>query len=168
MYKQENNKIEFSYPIDNIFESAARVSAYNSRNIKDKDGKSLLMEYAISEDDKDVFLQGLASVLPEICEKIVKVTDSASDEKMVEIGTTDVKFIIRDNEAYNKNILSLVYSTFNECLVEGALRAWYKNCAQGDLLTLYSKTFADNLDKLFNRMFQLKIKKTTSTLGYTL
>jgi hypothetical protein len=52
-----------------------------------------------------------------------------------------------------------------ECIIEGALKAWYKNCAQADLLSLYMKSFDDNLEKLFDRMFQLKIKKSVSMLG---
>lgn len=165
MYKQENNKIEFSYPLDGVFDSASRVSAYNSKNLRDKDGKSMLAEFAISEDEKDIFLQGLASVLPEIYEKILKITDGGTDENAFDISDTEIKFVIKDNAAYNKNVLSLVDSSFLECIIEGSLKAWYKNCAQADLLALYTNSFASNLEKLFNRMFQLKIKKTTSMLG---
>ena len=148
-----------------IFDNASRVSSYNSKNIKDKDGNSLLAEYAISDDEKDVYLQGLTSVLPEIYEKILKITNGVEDAYMFETTDTDVKFTIQDNDAYNKNVLSLVDASLLECIIEGSLKAWYKNCAQADLLQLYVRSFNDNLEKLFNRMFQLKIKKTTSMLG---
>lgn len=176
MYKKDstNKEIVFAYPVDGIFDSASRVSAYNSKNIRDNQGNSLLAEYAISDDEKDVFLQGLQSVLPEIYEKILKITDR-TDENSFGIKanyqydsntTTDcVVFSIKDNSSYNGNVLSLVDASFLECIIEGALKAWYKNCAQGDLFVLYTKSFADNLEKLFNRMFQLKIKKTTNMLG---
>lgn len=169
MYKKEtsgNEKtIVFSYPLQGIFDNASRVSSYNSKNIKDKEGNSMLAEYAISDDEKDVFLQGMASVLPEIYEKILKITNGVEDAYMFETTATDVKFTIQDNDAYNKNVLSLVDASLLECIIEGSLKAWYKNCAQADLLGLYVKSFNDNLEKLFNRMFQLKIKKTTSMLG---
>lgn len=166
MYKKnaDTKEIEFSYSIDGIFESASRVSAYNSKNIKDKDGNSMLAEYAVSDDEKDVFLQGLQSVLPEIYEKILKITDNA-DSDSFGMTSTEVAFKIKDNGAYNNNVLALVDASFLECIIEGALKSWYKNCAQADLLGLYTRSFADNLEKLFNRMFQLKIKKTTSMLG---
>jgi hypothetical protein len=144
------------------------VSAYNSKNIRDNQGNSLLAEYAVSDDEKDVFIQGLHSVLPEIYEKILKITDRA-DSDSFGFATVDDKevviFKIKDNESYNNNVLSLVDASFLECIVEGALKAWYKNCAQGDLFAMYTKSFADNLEKLFSRMFQLKIKKTTNMLG---
>ena len=182
MYKKDttNKEIVFSYPVDGIFESASRVSAYNSKNIRDNQGNSLLAEYAISDDEKDVFVQGLHSVLPEIYEKILKVTDrnentdgsSAFGIKQMDVkvnGTTvkkDCVYVeIKDNDAYNHNVLSLVDASFLECIVEGSLKSWYKNCAQGDLFAMYTKSFADNLEKLFSRMFQLKIKKTTNMLG---
>jgi hypothetical protein len=213
MYKKNSTtkEIEFSYPVDGIFDSAARVSAYNSKNIRDNQGNSLLAEYAISDDDKDVFTQGVNSVLPEIYEKIIKITDRTDADsfeirsilietvvakiptynadgsiKRDEAGnivyekdattgaektnTTKVYgdciiFTIKDNDSYNANVLKLVDQSFLECIIEGALKMWYKNCAQADLLALYNKSFADNLEKLFNRMFQLKIKKTSNMLG---
>ena len=165
MYKQSNNKIEFTYPVNGVFESVARTSAFNSKNIRDKEGNSLLAEFALSDDEKDIFLQGLASVLPEIYNKIIKVTDATSEDNVFNITDTDIKFVIKDNAAYNKNVLALVDASFLECIIEGSLKAWYKNCANGDLLALYNKSFADSLEKLFNRMFQLKIKKTTAMLG---
>jgi hypothetical protein len=170
MYKKDttNKEIVFSYPVDGIFESASRVSAYNSKNIRDNQGNSLLAEYAISDDDKDVFVQGLHSVLPEIYEKILKITDRADSDSFGVLKIDNVEsvvFKIKDNESYNGNVLSLVDASFLECIVEGSLKSWYKNCAQGDLFAMYTKSFADNLEKLFGRMFQLKIKKTTNMLG---
>lgn len=176
MYKKDttNKEIIFSYPVDGIFESASRVSAYNSKNMRDNQGNSLLAEYAISDDDKDVFMQGMNSVLPEIYEKILKITDRSENAfgiKDMKVSEADseavpcIYFEIKDNAAYNNNVLSLVDGSFLECIIEGSLRAWYKNCAQADFLALYTKSFADNLEKLFNRMFQLKIKKTVSMLG---
>lgn len=170
MYKKDttNKEIVFSYPVDGIFESASRVSAYNSKNIRDNQGNSLLAEYAISDDEKDVFVQGLHSVLPEIYEKILKITDRVDTDSFGIVavsGNYNIQFKIKDNESYNGNVLSLVDASFLECIIEGSLKAWYKNCAQGDLFAMYTKSFADNLEKLFNRMFQLKIKKTVNMLG---
>lgn len=167
MFKRDTTEktIVFSYPLQGIFDNASRVSSYNSKNIRDKEGNSLLAEYAISDDEKDIFYQGLSSVLPEIYEKLLKVTTGVEGAYMFETTDSDIKFTIQDNEAYNKNVLTLVDASLFECIIEGALRAWYKNCAQADLLALYNKSFNDNLEKLFNRMFQLKIKKTTSMLG---
>lgn len=167
MFKKDTSKktIEFSYPLQGIFDNASRVSAFNAKNIKDKDGRSLLSDFALSDDEKDMFLQGMNSILPEIYEKILKITSGVEDAYFFETTETDVKFTIQDNDSYNKNVLTLVDASLMECIIEGSLKAWYKNCAQGDLLGLYTKSFSDNLEKLFDRMFQLKIKKSVSMLG---
>ena len=167
MFKKDTDKktIEFSYPLQGIFDNASRVSAFNAKSIKDKEGRSLLADYALSDDEKDMFLQGMNSILPEIYEKILKITSGVEDAYFFEVTATDVKFTIQDNDAYNKNVLTLVDASLMECIIEGSLKAWYKNCAQGDLLGLYLKSFNDNLEKLFDRMFQLKIKKCVSMLG---
>lgn len=164
--KNINEKtIVFSYPLQGIFDNASRVSAFNAKSIKDKEGRSLLADYALSDDEKDMFLQGMSSILPEIYEKILKITSGVEDAYFFETNETDVKFTIQDNDAYNKNVLTLVDASLMECIIEGSLKAWYKNCAQGDLLALYNKSFSDNLEKLFDRMFQLKMKKSVSMLG---
>jgi hypothetical protein len=167
MFQKNTNEktIVFSYPLQGIFDNASRVSAFNAKSIKDKEGRSLLADYALSDDEKDMFLQGLNSILPEIYEKILKITSGVEDAYFFETTETDVKFTIQDNDSYNKNVLTLVDSSLMECIIEGALKAWYKNCAQADLLSLYMKSFDDNLEKLFDRMFQLKIKKSVSMLG---
>jgi hypothetical protein len=167
MFKKDTDKktIVFSYPLQGIFDNASRVSAFNAKNIRDKESHSLLSDYALSDDEKDMFLQGMNSILPEIYEKILKITSGVEDAYFFEANETDVKFTIQDNDAYNKNVLTLVDASLMECIIEGSLKAWYKNCAQGDLLALYNKSFSDNLEKLFDRMFQLKMKKSVSMLG---
>lgn len=167
MFQKNTNEktIVFSYPLQGIFDNASRVSAFNAKSIKDKEGRSLLADYALSDDERDMFLQGLNSILPEIYEKILKITSGVEDAYFFETTETDVKFTIQDNDSYNKNVLTLVDASLMECIIEGALKAWYKNCAQADLLSLYMKSFDDNLEKLFDRMFQLKIKKSVSMLG---
>jgi hypothetical protein len=161
----DGKTIAFSYPLQGIFDNASRVSAFNAKSIKDKEGRSLLADYALSDDEKDMFLQGLNSILPEIYEKILKITSGVEDAYFFETTEVDVKFTIQDNDSYNKNVLTLVDASLMECIIEGSLKAWYKNCAQGDLLALYNKSFSDNLEKLFDRMFQLKMKKSVSMLG---
>lgn len=172
MYKKETNAdniktIVFSYPLEGIFQSSSRVSAFNAKQIKDKEGNSLMADYALSDDEKDIFLQGLQSILPEISEKIMKVTSGVEGAYVFTTTDTNVEFTIQDNEAYNINTLALVDASMLECIIEGALKAWYKNCMQVDLYTLYHKSFSENLEKLFGRMFQLKIKKSVSMLGET-
>ena len=194
MYRQESNIISFFYPVDDVFSRAARVSAYNAKNIKDDKGSPLWSEYAITEDDKEIFKAGLESALTEVYDKVLKATngtDSNSfgigitktgekqkvdadgkpiigeDNKpvMEDISDECVFFKVKDNGNYNKNVLTLVDTTFLECVIEGSLQSWYKNVVSPDLMALYGKSFSYSLEKLFTRMFQLKVKSVSTVLG---
>ena len=162
---KENNKIVFSYTVESIFDKASRASAYNCKNIADKQGNNMMSEFVLSVDDKDMFMQGLDSVLTDIYEKIIKLTDRETGNALQIEENDTITMTIKDNSAYNENVLAMVDGTLQDCLVSGALRQWYKNCAHAELLDLYTKTFVSDLEKLFGRMFQLKIKRTTSMLG---
>lgn len=161
----ENDKIVFSYTIDSIFDKASRTSAYNCKNISDKQGNNMMSEFVLTVDDKDMFMQGLDSVLTDIYEKILKLTDRESGNALHIEENGEITLTIKDNAAYNENVLAMVDGTLQDCIVNGSLWQWYKSCAHAELADLYAKTFVADLEKLFGRMFQLKIKRTTSMLG---
>lgn len=156
--------IKFSYPINDIFKKASRASAFSARGMRDKEGNSLFDDYSLTDDEMDIFEQGLDSILPDIYNKIIKLTSGVENAYDLDEELSEVIFIIQDNNAYNKNTLILVDKSFEECLIEGSLMAWYKNCANADLLELYLKTFDSALEKLYSRMFQLKLKNSVSML----
>lgn len=164
MFAQDttNSTIKFSYSANDIFKKAARASAFSARGMRDKEGNSMFEDYSLTEDEIDIFEQGLESILPDIYGKILKLMPDIDSEYE---SSSEVVFTIRDNGAYNKNALILVDKSFEECLIDGSLMAWYKNCLNADLFELYSQSFNGCLEKLYNRMFQLKIKKTVSMLG---
>lgn len=159
MYTKDNSNITFSYEIDAIFEDASRISAYNAKSIRDKEGNSMFTDFALSDDEKDIFIQGLNSIVPEIREKIIKLASPSTNT-----DTSSISFVIKDNGVYNSAVLDLVDSSFHECLVEGALKAWYKNCSHMDFMKLYLESFAISLEKLYQRMFQLKIKMQSTDI----
>lgn len=160
---EDNSVIEFSYTISEIFESASQKSAFNAKNVRDKEGRSLVDQFAITTDEKGVFVQGLRSVLPDIFSIILKITTGL--DKAYDLDEDKVYFTINDNMGYNENALSLVDDSIKECLVEGSLMEWYKNCTHADLLNLYSKSYGMNIEKLFQRLFQLRKKALSATLG---
>ena len=164
--KDENNStIKFSYTISDIFGKASQKSAFNAKNLRDKEGRSLVDNFAITTDEKGVFVQGLRSVLPDIFSIILKITTGLDKAYDLDEENEEVYFTINDNMAYNDNALSLVDNSIEECLIEGSLMEWYKNCTQADLLNLYSKSYGMNIEKLFHRLFQLRKKALSATLG---
>lgn len=170
MYQKKENEdgvmvVSFSYEVNDIFNKVAMKSAYNAKNIRNKDGQSLVDDFAITEDEKDIFQQCLRSVLPEIYSIVLKITSGVSDAFNFDVTGATVSLSVMDNEAYNENILSLVEQSISECLVEGTLMEWYRSTIHADLLNMYSKSFGMSLEKLFSRLFQLRKKKVYSMLG---
>lgn len=159
----ECDAIKFSYSMDSIFEKCARKSAFNAKNLTTKEGKYLTESYTITEDEKDMFYQGLTSILPDIYDIILKITSGVSNAFNIE--STQITLSIQDNSAYNENILSLVDSSIEECIIEGAMMEWYKNCTQADFLKLYSESYNTCLIKLYDRLFQMRKKKVVAMLS---
>lgn len=166
MYQKISNNgksILFSYTVGDIFDKASRKSAFNAKNVRDKEGNALVEHFAISEDDRDIFLQGVQSILPDINALMLKITSGMKDAfSFDENGAISIS--IQDNNAYNENLLSLVDTSIEECIIEGSLMEWYKSCTNADLLNLYSKSFGMSLEKLYDRLFQLRKKKVASYL----
>ena len=162
MEQTEKKYMEFEHSVEDIFENASRISAYATKNMTNKEGVFLLSEYAITEDDRDMFMQGLDSILIEIQDKVIKLTSGIDDAIAIRDGKVVMKIV--DNGAYNGNVKAIVEQSLFECLINGALMQWFKNVSQGDLLTIYTTYFGRSLEALFHRMFQLKVKKMSTVL----
>lgn len=169
--------ITFYYDSDGLFNDVSLMSAYMTKNIKGDSG-SLMDEYSISDDEKDMYKVCVRQALPNIYEAMMKITfgvESAFDDD-VNIPTkettgllreagTYVEFNILDNSAYNENILSLVDATLNNCLKYGVLAEFYSVCVNAELYRLAQDKFTTSLFQLKQRLFQLKKKTVSSQLS---
>jgi hypothetical protein len=166
--------ITFYYNSDELFNDVSLLSAFMTKNIVVESGSSL-DEFAITDDEKEVFEVCVKQALPAIYETMIKITsgiDSAfnnaakvqkkEEEGLLREEGTYIEFTIKDNGAYNKNILNLVDATLLECLKYGVLAEFYSICVNGGLLKLSQEKFVANMLQLKQRLFQLK-KRTTST-----
>lgn len=169
--------ITFYYDSDKLFNDVSLMSAYMTKNMKNETG-SLMDEFSISDDEKDIYKVCVRQALPNIYETMMKITSGTGgafeDEAEVktketsglkrEIGTY-IEFSMQDNASYNKNVLTLVDATILNCLKHGILAEFYAVCINPDLYRIAQDKFTANLFQLKQRLFQLKKKSVSSQLS---
>lgn len=169
--------ITFYYDSDKLFDDVSLMSAYMTKNLSSEAG-SLMDEFSISDDERDMYNVCIRQTLPNIYETMMKITsgiDSAFEDEVVvttaetsglkrPVGTY-VEFNMKDNDAYNKNVLNLVDATLFNCLKYGALAEFYSICVNADLYRLAQDKFTASLFQLKKRLFQLKKKEISSQLS---
>lgn len=174
---KETGKITFYYNNDGLFSDVSLMSAYMTKNLANESG-SLMDEFNISDDEKDIYKVCVRQTLPNIYETMMKITsgiDNAfEDEVTVSTQESDglkrsagtyIELTMQDNEAYNSNVLSLVDATLLNCLKYGVLAEFYSICVNADLYRLANDKFTANLFQLKKRLFQLKKKSVSSQLS---
>lgn len=174
---KETGKITFYYNSDWLFSDVSLMSAYMTKNLANESG-SLMDEFNISDDEKDIYKVCVRQTLPNIYETMMKITsgiDNAfEDEVTVSTQESDglkrsagtyIELTMQDNEAYNSNVLSLVDATLLNCLKYGVLAEFYSICVNADLYRLANDKFTANLFQLKKRLFQLKKKSVSSQLS---
>jgi hypothetical protein len=115
---KETGNITFYYDSDKLFNDVSLMSAYMTKNIASEKG-SLMDEYNISDDEKDVYKVCVRQTLPNIYETMIKITsgiDSAfnnaakvqekEEEGLLREGGTYIEFTIKDNGACTFFIIS--------------------------------------------------------------
>ena len=167
MIKNNNDGIiTFYYKRDELFNDVGQISAYMTKNLASESG-SALDDYAITDDEKDIFNVCVKQTLPNVYEVLMKMSTGvkdAFDDDATENGVACVKLSINDNEAYNENILSLVNATIEDCLRYGILAEFYSINSNATLQQIAQGKFSSNLLLLNQRLFQLKRKKISSQL----
>ena len=180
----EKAKLLFYYNRDVLFNDVSLMSNFMAKNLSSKEGNSLTDEYAISDDEKDLFDVCVRACLPDIYEAMAKITNAvipAFEDDVQEDGTKSgedisgtavtvaagnyVEFTLQDNDAYNANVLSMVDASLNNALKQGVLKEFYSTVIQADFFKVCTDRFIAELFKLKQRLFQLKKKSVVSNIS---
>lgn len=80
MYRKEssNKTVTFYYKRDALFNDVSLMSNFMAKNLATKEGNSLTDEFAISDDEKDLFGVCVQQTLPDIYEAMAKITSGVS------------------------------------------------------------------------------------------
>lgn len=157
MYKNEDGCISFCYDSDQLFNDVSLLSAYMAKSLSVGEN-SVVDEYSISSDEREIYNECVNQALPSICEELIKLTSFVSNAFESNLL---LEFKINDNSAYNENILGLVDSTLLNCIKYSVLSEYYSICTNPTLYGLARQKFDTNLFQLKQRLFQLK-KKSVS------
>lgn len=165
--------ITFSYDSDKLFNDVCMLSAFMTKNLVSEAG-SMLDEFCITDDEKEIYEECLKQSLPNIYEAVIRIapcSDNAFDngikvetETPEEPGSSNVKIEIKNNGAYNPNVLTLVDATLNNCIKYGVLVEFYSICVHDGLFGIAKQKFDTNLLQLKQRLFQMKKKSVSSQL----
>ena len=174
---KETGNITFYYDSDKLFNDVSLMSAYMTKNMSNESG-SLMDDFSISDDEKDVYKVCVRQTLPNIYETMMKITSGVAsafdDEVSVSVKESDglkrdvgtyIEFTMQDNDAYNDNVLNLVDATLLNCLKYGVLAEFYSICVNGDLYRIAQDKLTTSLFQLKQRLFQLKKKVVSSQLS---
>lgn len=167
---KNTSTITFSYNCEKLFTDVCLLSSFMVKNTG-----LPLDEFIITDDEKEVYDVCLKQAMPNIYESLIKMSSGINNafRDDVVVNNNDVlgrdagtyiEFNIRDNGAYNRNILSLVESTLYDCLKYGILSEFYSICINADLNSISNSKFAASMNLLNQRLFQLKRKTVGSNL----
>lgn len=173
----DSGNITFYYDKDKLFNDVNLMSAYMTKNLSSEKG-SLMDEFSISDDERDVFDVCVRQTLPNIYETMMKITSGVSnaftDCEIVTVKEVSglgrdagvyIEFTMQNNESYNTNVLNLVDATILNCLKHGVLAEFYSICINTELFRLSQDKFTASLFQLKQRLFQLKKKLVSSQLS---
>jgi len=153
--------IEFTYNQEELFDKVALHTSYKARFVSEDD--SVIDKITMTLDDKPAFEKILKKVLVDIYSQTIKLTSDVEDAFKVLDGVITLK--IQDNGFYNKNILEPVKASIMDCIETGIVMRWWSLCANAQLEKEYAAKYASELFTLSSRMFQLRRKPVTDTLG---
>lgn len=183
-----DSQIIFFYDSKKVFNDVSLMSAYMTKNLATEQG-SIMDEFSISDDEKDVVDVCVRQTLPNIYEAMMKITSGVTsafdddysgenlkkfewkDEKVPynsnEVLDTDkfITFKLQNNDKFNDNILNLIDATLLNCIKHGVLAEFYSICMNAELYRIAQDKLTTNLFQLKQRLFQLKKKAVISQLS---
>lgn len=155
---KENGAIKFSYKADDLFNDVGLISAFMAKNLQNEKG-SLLDEFAITSDERELFDMCVKQALPNIFDEMLKMSSCVTG---IEAKDGNIILSFMDNNLYNDNALTLVDMTIYDCLKYGVLAEFYSICVHTDLLTLAQGKYAEMLRLLNKRLVPLKMRSISS------
>lgn len=158
MATKENGAIKFSYKADDLFNDVGLISAFMAKNLQNEKG-SLLDEFAITSDERELFDMCVKQALPNIFDEMLKMSSCVTG---IEEKDGNIILSFRDNNSYNDNALTLVDMTIYDCLKFGVLKEYYSICLHTDLLALAQGKYAEMLQLLNKRLVPLKMRSISS------
>lgn len=154
-----NGTITFSYTTEALFNDVELISAFMTKELSDESG-SATDKFIITADEKELVDLCVKQVVPKIFEYMLNISKCAT---VYSYENGNISFSVKNNNAYNDNVLPLVDSTIYDCLKYGVLSEFYSICTQASLYGIVKAKYEEMLHLLDQRLYQLK-KRSISSL----
>jgi hypothetical protein len=159
--------VSFHYKVDDLFNIDSLWSMYKTVHKLDAEGESLLDKYAITEDERDIFLSFLSDGVYDVFNRFLKYTSGITDAigfnaDYTPEGGSVGKYVwvkISDYETYNVNYLKAVDKVLEKALRFFVLREWFALKDLNDDAAKADLSYKQNIANLLRHSMQLK--KTT-------
>ena len=169
MYAKETgtpNTIVFYYAEDTVFNNLSLRTLYRAKNILDKEGNSMVDDYAMSGDEKDAFRLFFETAIYDAFDIVTKMaagisTDPVFINSSQTIATIVIPnlygFRIVDNAAYNINVLYGVDDGIRKFVDYHILSSWYELVGlDTELQKWLAQRNEARTDLITRRLFQLR------------
>jgi hypothetical protein len=163
--------VRFHFLTESLFNEVSVLTQYRAKTIKDGAGKSLSDDYAISENERDIFLLNLNYAINDIFAEVVKqtkgITASIFVNAEVSLPVADAivgdasGFAVVDHGAFNDNNLTLIDNAIRKAVVNNILKAWYKHNGLQTDMQMAELEYNSAILAINQRMFELKKKLMT-------
>jgi hypothetical protein len=162
-------RISFYFPVDKVFDDASMRSMYQARNMKDQTGATMVDDFAITEDERNIYMSLLEDAVFDVFLNFLKYTkgiDGAlqhnADYVLPAVGEADpvtvkASFVqIVDNANYNENYLQAIDMNMIKTIRFYTLRDWFESQGKSDEAAKFNNLYILALRNVKNYAFQLK------------
>jgi hypothetical protein len=150
--------IRFYYLKTSIFNEIKLLTAYRSRTIKEADGKEGWDEFTVTDSERDFFNNFLQYVLPEVFGELAKIASGVPDSVFAEDDSStgaEMGFSLKDNEAYDDNLLTIIDGRIRKCFVLYCLKEWWLHTAYDSIAAMYELKYRESLGEMKRKAWQL-------------
>jgi len=157
--------INFYYIIDTLFNDISLRSMYQARNKKDSDGNSMLDDFSITEDERDIFLGLVEDAVYDVFLSFLKYTKAITAPAIFhninytpdggdEALTSGVRIV--NYEAYNQNYLVVIDKNLFKAIRFYTLRDFASSQGLNDDALIFDRLYMLAKKNIVNYSMQLK------------
>lgn len=154
----------FYYNKKKLFADCQALTAFLSRNISTE--QSVIDDYLLTDDEETLFAgcltrslatltDSILDLTAEICCAVIGDADSDANNLDREAGEY-IDIYLRNNGAYNANVIAAVDTALHDCLAAGAVAEFYLTSVNKDLLAIAAARRDSAMAALDKRLLTLR------------
>lgn len=153
--KVSEDKIKFSYSINNLFNAVKMESSLLTVGLKDEKGEDISEEYQFNNSHKQsLFMECLNSSIGRLQPLVISLSFGIVDA--FKITETEATITLKDNKSCDDNYLKMIDQNINDVIIYGCLLCLYEKKQNLNIRDITSGKFSVSYAKLNDSVFNLK------------